>query len=144
VIDLILTIVFCYFNPALFLYYVLSSSYFSEIGIETMESVGTNSQRIKLKVYFVLIPILFVIWNLLVYLVLGSVNPDITLWDIMSIQRSYLVYFSCACTAITLSVYLGKPGMEGNVMGFIFAPFMLLALVLMAYKHFMWLSHHIF
>ncbi|MDP5148956.1 hypothetical protein [Rheinheimera baltica] len=142
-IKLLNLIPYTFLNPLILLAYFVV---FSEDGVlhhlklKPFYDLGGNCQRINIAVYLgfcVIASITFIAFKLLVLLPLAS--TPLTALDITLVQPGWRWLVAYVATAFTLSALTSRHGMEGNVAGFIFAPFIFLSSLLLALTHVQWL-----
>jgi hypothetical protein len=132
-----------YLNPTLFLLYLFSCpELLKSFAIEAFENTGTNNNRLLLKWYLVLMPGIYLIWLLINFHFLQSFNSELTIDSFLSLDLHWLQYLPFLFTAFTLRAYASKSGMEGNIMGFIFFPMLIVGLVIngLFYLYWIWNS----
>jgi hypothetical protein len=128
-----------YLNPALFLVYLSFPSLFKIFGIETFTSSGINNKRLIIGWYLLLIPFTYLTWFIINYFFLRSFNDDLSFNSFVGLDFHWLQYLSFLFTAITLKAYTSKSGVEGNIMGFIFAPMLIIGMVVNGIFYFIWI-----
>jgi hypothetical protein len=127
-----------FLNPALFLLYLSFQPFFKTFGIETFTSSGINNQRLVMGWYLVLMPVTYLTWFIINFYFLRSFNRDLNFNSFVSLDFHWLQYLSFIFTAITLKAYASKTGVEGNIMGFIFAPMLIIGMIVNGILYFMW------
>jgi hypothetical protein len=143
IIKLINLVPYTFLNPVILLVYIFYCSddgIFHSSKITSFYRIGGNSQRINLLVYLgfsVLASISYIAFKLIVLSPLTT-EPISTL-DIILVQPSLSWYIAYLISFITLRVFCSKNGMEMNVGGFIFFPFLLLGAFLLVVQHAVWL-----
>jgi hypothetical protein len=129
-----------YLSPVLFLVYLLSvQPLLDSLGIKASEDTGTNSTRLVLKWYLMLMPGIYLIWLIINFHFLTSFNNQLSIDSFLSLDIHWLEYLPFLFTAVTLKTYTSKSGMEGNVMGFIFFPMLFVGLVISGWSYFHWI-----
>ena len=129
-----------YLNPVAFIFYLFVATEVLRIGNFTpFISTGINSQKLVLSSYLIVMPVLYLVWLLINYYFLRSFNEQLIFVDTFAKGYHWLHYVCFISTAIVLSVYISDSGMEGNVMGFIFAPILFLGLAVYSFLHFRWI-----
>ncbi|MBU2112820.1 MAG: hypothetical protein KKE94_03490 [Gammaproteobacteria bacterium] len=142
-LKLINLVPYTFLNPLILLAYFMAfseDSALSQLKIKPFYDLGGNSQRINLVAYagFCLVATAaFIIFKILVLLPLAT--TPLTGWDIVLVQPGWRWLFGYIVTAVTLVALTSRQGLEGNVGGFIFAPFILLATLLLLINHVQWL-----
>ncbi|MDP5190767.1 hypothetical protein [Rheinheimera baltica] len=142
-IKLLNLIPYTFLNPLILLAYFVV---FSEDGVlhhlklKPFYDLGGNCQRINLAVYLgfcVIASITFIAFKLLVLLPLAS--TPLTALDITLVKPGWRWLIAYVVTAITLGTLASRNGMEGNIAGFIFAPFIFISSLLLTLAHVQWL-----
>lgn len=129
-----------YLNPVALMFYLFVATEVKQLGnLSLFVSTGTNSQKLLLTPYLVIMPILYMTWLIINYYFLQSFNEQLLFVDTFAKGYHWLHYVCFIPTAVVLNVYLSKSGMEGNVMGFIFAPFLFLGIAVYSFLHFRWI-----
>jgi hypothetical protein len=128
-----------YLNPALFLVYLSFHPLLKTLGIEVFTSSGINNQRLIIGWYLLLMPVSYLTWFVINFFFLSSFNGDLTFNSFVSLDFHWLQYLSFVFTAIILKAYTSKTGVEGNIMGFIFAPMLITGMLVNGILYFMWI-----
>jgi hypothetical protein len=128
-----------YLNPALFLLYLIFQQLFISLGIETFTSSGINNQRLVIGWYLLLMPLIYLIWFTINLFFLKSFNAGLSLNSFVNLDIHWLQYLSIFVTVVTLKAYSSKTGVEGNILGFIFAPMLLMGMLINGLFYFMWI-----
>lgn len=128
-----------YLNPALFVVYLSFQQFFKTFGVATFTHSGINNQRLIIGSYLLLMPLIYLIWFVINFFFLRSFNESLTFNSFVSLDIHWLQYFSFIVTAITLKAYTTKTGVEGNIMGFIFAPMLFIGMLINGIFYFMWI-----
>lgn len=129
-----------YLNPVAFMFYLFVATEVLRLGnLSFFVSTGTNSQKLLLTPYLVTMPILYTVWLLINYYFLHSFNEQLVFVDTFAKGYHWLHYACFIPTAVVLSAYISKSGMEGNIMGFIYAPFLFLGIAIYSFLHFRWI-----
>lgn len=142
-IQLINLLPYTFLNPLILMAYIFScseSELFQGSKIQSFYDIGGNSQRINLGLYLgfcVLASALFISFKLVILLPLAT--TDVTALDFILIEPSWSEFIAYIATLFTLSGFLAKDGIEANVAGFIFFPFLMLGAVLLVINHVSWL-----
>ncbi|CAM1359170.1 conserved membrane protein of unknown function [Tenacibaculum soleae] len=133
--NILLAITNILFNPFSFLIFI-SFSFKKDSYFFTKE--GTNVMKLKLVPYLLFYSIYLTAILCVTYLF--SFYNDFNFWEVFIPKNLYISSITWLITAITLRAYL--KGMEGNIMGFIFSPLLILSIVtLTAFSFFDILSY---
>ncbi len=129
-----------YFNPLLFFVYLFGfREFFGRLRIKAFIGTGTNSERLNVAWYLGLAPVIYLTWFLVKFSFLSSFNGDLSPAVFLSLDFHWLQYLSFLVTGLILTVYTSRKGMEGNIMGFIFAPLLFAGMAIYLFFHFRWI-----
>jgi hypothetical protein len=128
-----------YLNPVLLLVYLLGfRELFNAFRLNAFTNIGINNERLNIAWYLMLAPVIYLCWLVTDFYFLRSFDNYLTIGSILGVDLHWLQYLGVLFTALTLKVYTSKNGMEGNVMGFIFAPMLFVGAVICLFFHFYW------
>lgn len=142
-ITLINLVPYTFLNPLILLAYFVAFSEDSALRllkVKPFYDLSGNSQRINLLVYAgfcIVASAAFMAFKLVVLLPLAT--APLTALDIMLVQPGWSWLFAYVVSAFTLAALLSRDGLEGNIAGFIFAPFIFIATILLLIEHVQWL-----
>ncbi|MEH8015636.1 hypothetical protein MN202_00180 [Rheinheimera muenzenbergensis] len=142
-ITLINLVPYTFLNPLILLAYFVAFSEDSALRllkVKPFYHLSGNSQRINLLVYAgfcIVASAAFMAFKLVVLLPLAT--TPLTALDIMLVQPGWSWLFAYVVSAFTLAALLSRDGLEGNIAGFIFAPFIFIATILLLIEHVQWL-----
>ena len=129
-----------YLNPVSLLVYLFAfRELFNAFGINAFASSGINNERLNVAWYLVLAPVIYLGWLVVNFYFLRSFDTHLSIDSMLGTDLHWLQYLSFLFTAITLRVYLSSSGMEGNIMGFIFAPLLFVGAAIYGFLYFHWL-----
>lgn len=142
-LTLVNLIPYTFLNPIILLAYMFTFSEDSALRylkFNAFYDLGGNSQRINLVLYAVFCVVAcsaFIGFKILLLQPLAE--QPLTAEDIALVQPGWSWLFAYVVTAFTLAALVSRHGLEGNVAGFIFAPFILIATILLLINHVQWL-----
>lgn len=142
-LTLLNIIPYTFLNPIILLAYMLAfseDSILRYLKLNAFHDVGGNSQRINLRLYAMFCAIACSTFIGFKILVLQPLAPaPLTALEITLVQPGWSWLFAYIVTALTLAALTSRHGLESNVGGFIFAPFILIAILLLLINHVQWL-----
>ncbi|MEJ2407340.1 MAG: hypothetical protein P8171_24305 [Candidatus Thiodiazotropha sp.] len=128
-----------YLNPVVLLAYLLGfRGLLAAFNVNAFTSTGVNSERLNPVWYLLLAPLIYLVWIAIDFLFLSSFDEHLTINTILGVDFHWLQYASFLLSALTLMAYSSRSGMEGNIMGFIFAPLLFIGMIIYAFFHFQW------
>lgn len=142
-LTLVNLIPYTFLNPIILLAYMFAFSEDSALRylkLNAFYDPGGNSQRINLVLYAVFCVVAcsaFIGFKILLLQPLAE--QPLTVEDIALVQPGWSWLFAYIVTAFTLAALASRHGLEGNVGGFIFAPFIFIATILLLINHVQWL-----
>lgn len=142
-LTLVNLIPYTFLNPIILLAYMLAfseDSVLRYVKLNAFYDLGGNSQRINLVLYAVFCVVACSVFISFKILVLQPLAPaPLTALEITLVQPGWSWLFAYIVTALTLAALTSRHGLEGNVGGFIFAPFILIATIFLLINHVQWL-----
>ena len=129
-----------YLNPVVFLVYLFGAdSFLAFFKIHAFTSMGMNSQRLNAAVYLVLAPVMYCSWLVISCCFLSSFDANLSVYAMLSTDLHWFQYFGFLFTAFTLISFHSKDGMEANIMGIVFVPFLIGGAAIHGFFHFYWI-----
>lgn len=138
---------YVFLNPLFltaFLFLFSDNESFLGFNIKAFYHLPSNSKRINLLVYagFCLFATLLTMgFKLVVLLPLAA--EDISPLAFITVDGNWRSYISYVVCLFTLAALASKEGLEWNVAGFIFFPFLILGMVLQGINHINWLLERV-
>lgn len=138
---------YTFLNPfylTAFLFLLSDHESFLGFNIKAFYHLPSNSKRINLVVYagFCLLATLLTMGFKLVVLLPLAVE-DISPLAFIAVDGNWLCYIGYVVSLFTLKALVSKDGLEWNVAGFIFFPFLILGMVLQGINHILWLLERV-
>lgn len=130
-------------NPVLLLCVLMVHTMLDSMGFYLTSSKGYNSLQVRCLPYLMFCAIVAALWQVLNYWVL-TLGTGINFVDFVFSQHTtvfgWLVYLvSIGCHYM----FFKKEGIEGNVIGFIFFPIIIVCATYQAIHHFIWVYQQI-
>lgn len=142
-IQLLHLLLYTFLNPVIFLVYLFTFSeerFMRNCWVRPVYQTGTNSMRINLMAYLLFSLLAVASFVLFKQLVLAPLMDRDVFWlEFALIEPTPMHWVAYGCCLLVLGYYSSPKGLEANVAGFIFFPFLLVGALLMTILHLYWL-----